>query len=99
MLRISRRVLPRREHPILEIGKLHFDCSPVDCDDCLLTLCASGQDGDTPQSQRQQDIDCYNAPDSEYFVYMLSTRAGGVGINLATADTGARSFRWDWLQS
>ncbi|GAA6067488.1 probable global transcription activator SNF2L1 isoform X1, partial [Tachysurus ichikawai] len=28
----------------------------------------------------------YNAPDSTKFIFMLSTRAGGLGINLATAD-------------
>lgn len=32
-------------------------------------------------------IDDFNAPGSEYFCYLLSTRAGGVGINLTTADT------------
>ena len=31
-------------------------------------------------------IDEYNAPDSKKFIFMLSTRAGGLGINLATAD-------------
>ncbi|ETS63969.1 hypothetical protein PaG_02303 [Moesziomyces aphidis] len=44
-------------------------------------------DGDVGQKQRQKGIDAFNAPDSPYFVYMISTRAGGVGINLATADT------------
>ncbi len=44
-------------------------------------------DGTTAQDIRQKDIDKFNAPDSDYFVYMLSTRAGGVGINLASADT------------
>ncbi|KAJ9100517.1 hypothetical protein QFC21_003560 [Naganishia friedmannii] len=45
-------------------------------------------DGDTPQAKRQKDIDAFNAPDSPYSVFLLSTRAGGVGINLASADTG-----------
>ncbi len=44
-------------------------------------------DGNVGQKQRQKGIDAFNAPDSPYFIYMISTRAGGVGINLATADT------------
>ncbi|SCV72600.1 BQ2448_4137 [Microbotryum intermedium] len=44
-------------------------------------------DGDTKQLDRQRGIDEFNALDSEYFCYLLSTRAGGVGINLTTADT------------
>ncbi|XP_053398932.1 SWI/SNF-related matrix-associated actin-dependent regulator of chromatin subfamily A member 5-like isoform X1 [Mercenaria mercenaria] len=43
-------------------------------------------DGQTPHSERQVSIDEYNAPDSKKFIFMLSTRAGGLGINLATAD-------------
>ncbi|GAA5884888.1 hypothetical protein JCM6882_007139 [Rhodosporidiobolus microsporus] len=43
-------------------------------------------DGDTPQIDRQRDVDKYNAPGSEYFVYLLSTRAGGVGLNITSAD-------------
>ena len=31
-------------------------------------------------------IEDYNAPGSDYFIFMLSTRAGGLGINLYTAD-------------
>jgi chromodomain-helicase-DNA-binding protein 4 len=45
-------------------------------------------DGDVQQASRQKSIDAYNAPDSDYFIFLLTTRAGGVGINLATADTG-----------
>lgn len=37
--------------------------------------------------KRQKDIDRFNDPNSEEFIYLLTTRAGGVGINLATADT------------
>lgn len=36
---------------------------------------------------RQQRIDNFNAPNSNQFCFLLSTRAGGQGINLATADT------------
>jgi SWI/SNF-related matrix-associated actin-dependent regulator of chromatin subfamily A member 5 len=31
-------------------------------------------------------INEYNSPESSTFLFMLSTRAGGLGINLATAD-------------
>jgi hypothetical protein len=37
--------------------------------------------------EKQKRIDEFNAPDSPYFAFLLSTRAGGVGINLASADT------------
>lgn len=40
-----------------------------------------------PGMQRQWEIDRFNAKDSTSFVFLLSTRAGGLGINLATADT------------
>eukprot|EP00127_Corallochytrium_limacisporum_P006544 Clim_evm16s230 gene=Clim_evmTU16s230 len=43
-------------------------------------------DGQTEHEARQQMIEDYNAPNSEKFLFMLSTRAGGLGINLATAD-------------
>ncbi|RMZ25249.1 hypothetical protein D0859_10697 [Hortaea werneckii] len=44
-------------------------------------------DGSMGALQKQKRIDEYNAPDSSLFAFLLSTRAGGVGINLATADT------------
>jgi len=44
-------------------------------------------DGDVTGSQRQDAIDRFNAPGSQQFVFLLSTRSGGLGINLATADT------------
>lgn len=43
-------------------------------------------DGQTPHEDRQRQINEYNEPNSEKFIFMLSTRAGGLGINLATAD-------------
>lgn len=44
-------------------------------------------DGTMGSLQKQKRIDEFNAPDSPLFAFLLSTRAGGVGINLATADT------------
>ncbi|KAK4114006.1 hypothetical protein N656DRAFT_611577 [Canariomyces notabilis] len=44
-------------------------------------------DGSQSSLEKQKKIDAFNAPDSDIFVMLLSTRAGGVGINLATADT------------
>ena len=44
-------------------------------------------DGNVTGPERQQSIDRFNSPKSEQFVFLLSTRAGGLGINLATADT------------
>ncbi|XP_067626571.1 chromatin-remodeling complex ATPase chain Iswi [Eurosta solidaginis] len=43
-------------------------------------------DGQTPHEDRNRQIQEYNADDSTKFIFMLSTRAGGLGINLATAD-------------
>ena len=44
-------------------------------------------DGDTASLERQRLIDKFNKPDSRVFVFLLSTRAGGLGINLTSADT------------
>ena len=43
-------------------------------------------DGSTPVPERQELIDTYNT-DENYFIFLLSTRAGGVGINLTSADS------------
>ncbi|CUM63072.1 uncharacterized protein PRCAT00000637001 [Priceomyces carsonii] len=52
-------------------------------------------DGGVPSAQRRISIDHFNAPDSKDFVFLLSTRAGGLGINLMTADT-VIIFDSDW---
>lgn len=44
-------------------------------------------DGSTAHEDRIEAIDEFNKPDSEKFVFLLTTRAGGLGINLVTADT------------
>ncbi|KAG5641118.1 hypothetical protein DXG03_005971 [Asterophora parasitica] len=43
-------------------------------------------DGGTAHDDRIVAIDEYNKPDSEKFIFLLTTRAGGLGINLTTAD-------------
>ncbi|OEH77404.1 chromatin remodelling complex protein [Cyclospora cayetanensis] len=43
-------------------------------------------DGSTPGEERQLKIDDFNREGSDKFIFLLSTRAGGLGINLATAD-------------
>ncbi|CAJ1941150.1 unnamed protein product [Sphenostylis stenocarpa] len=43
-------------------------------------------DGNTGGEDRDASIENFNKPGSEKFVFLLSTRAGGLGINLATAD-------------
>ncbi|CAH8665084.1 unnamed protein product [Dicrocoelium dendriticum] len=44
-------------------------------------------DGRVKGPLRQIAIDRFNARDCETFIFLLSTRAGGEGINLASADT------------
>lgn len=52
-------------------------------------------DGTVASYTRKTLIDHYNAPGSQDFVFLLSTRAGGLGINLMTADT-VIIFDSDW---
>uniref|UniRef100_A0A914C339 Uncharacterized protein n=1 Tax=Acrobeloides nanus TaxID=290746 RepID=A0A914C339_9BILA len=44
-------------------------------------------DGSITGQARQDSIDRFNSPSAQQFIFLLSTRAGGLGINLATADT------------
>ena len=44
-------------------------------------------DGNVVGIARQEAIDRFSDASSNSFIFMLSTRAGGIGINLATADT------------
>ncbi|KAI7662489.1 chromatin remodeling complex SWI/SNF component SWI2, partial [Hortaea werneckii] len=44
-------------------------------------------DGSTKADDRSELLKEFNAPGSDYFCFLLSTRAGGLGLNLQTADT------------
>ncbi|KAG0183555.1 hypothetical protein DFQ29_002610 [Apophysomyces sp. BC1021] len=52
-------------------------------------------DGSTKSDDRSQLLHLFNSPGSPYFVFLLSTRAGGLGLNLQTADT-VIIFDSDW---
>ncbi|ANB15712.1 Irc5p [Sugiyamaella lignohabitans] len=51
-------------------------------------------DGSTDQKFRQEQMDVFNS-DSSYKLFLLSTRSGGLGINLTSADT-VIIFDSDW---
>jgi len=44
-------------------------------------------DGSIRGDDRQTSIDRFNTPNSDVFVFLLCTHAGGLGINLTSADT------------
>lgn len=85
------------KHTIFEQGKkvLIFsgftrtlDC----CEDLLSLISGQGQkfrhlrlDGSTGRARRNLDIRLFNTEGSDYKVMLLSTRAGGLGINLTSA--------------
>lgn len=52
-------------------------------------------DGTTKAEDRGMLLKTFNEPGSEYFIFLLSTRAGGLGLNLQSADT-VIIFDSDW---
>merc|ERR1719412_3122000 len=52
-------------------------------------------DGTTKSDDRGDMLADFNQKDSDYFIFILSTRAGGLGLNLQTADT-VIIFDSDW---
>ncbi|KPA79098.1 putative DNA repair and recombination protein RAD54 [Leptomonas pyrrhocoris] len=60
--------------------------------DIIAALCTAKQiayfqlDGSTPIKKRQQLVDYFNVPGSQEIVFLLSSKAGGVGLNLIGAN-------------
>ncbi|KAG8130602.1 hypothetical protein E2320_017236, partial [Naja naja] len=52
-------------------------------------------DGTTKSEDRATLLKKFNEPNSQYFIFLLSTRAGGLGLNLQAADT-VIIFDSDW---
>ncbi|CAG0887655.1 unnamed protein product [Cyprideis torosa] len=52
-------------------------------------------DGTTKSDDRGDLLAKFNSPNSPYFIFLLSTRAGGLGLNLQAADT-VIIFDSDW---
>ena len=52
-------------------------------------------DGQTKSEERGDLLAKFSQAKSEYFIFLLSTRAGGLGLNLQTADT-VIIFDSDW---
>lgn len=52
-------------------------------------------DGTTKAAERTRALHEFNRPGSPFFLFLLSTRAGGLGLNLQTADT-VIIFDQDW---
>ena len=52
-------------------------------------------DGSTSRAKRNYLINAFNAPNSPYFIFLMSTKSGGLGTNLQSADTVVL-FDSDW---
>lgn len=93
------RLMPellRRGHKVLIFSQFKTQL------DLLETYCSELRnwpvcriDGSIAQSDRQDQILAFNEEESDMKIFLLSTRAGGQGINLAAADT-VLLFDSDW---
>ncbi|RXG48817.1 hypothetical protein VDGE_07968 [Verticillium dahliae] len=91
------RLLPallKRGHKVLIFSqfKTQLDILHDYCTFRKLKICRI--DGSVSQAERQEHIDAFNS-DPDFKVFLLSTRAGGQGINLTAADT-VILFDSDW---
>ena len=88
--------LLKRGHKVLIFSqfKTQLDLIETYCEVLRGWKC-SRIDGGVSQPDRQEQIAAFNAPESETNIFLLSTRAGGQGINLTAADT-VLLFDSDW---
>lgn len=89
------RKLKRSGHRVLIFSQM---TSALDCLEYFLASIGMRYlrlDGTTKADDRHEMLEMFNAESSEYFCFLLSTRAGGLGLNLQTADT-VIIFDSDW---
>lgn len=79
--------LHRDGHRVLIFSQMVRMLDVLDDYLCLRRWPFQRLDGSTLSDARKRAIAAFNAPDSKDFCFLLSTRAGGLGINLETADT------------
>jgi ATP-dependent helicase STH1/SNF2 len=92
------RMLPKLKaagHRVLMFSQMTQAMDIMEDFFCLRGMRYLRLDGSTSAEDREQRMSQFNAPDSPYFIFILSTRAGGLGLNLATADT-VIIFDSDW---
>jgi hypothetical protein len=74
---------------------MRYSCQQQHCGkhDEIQTACAGARlqyrriDGGSSLEEREKAIQDFNAPKSQVFIFLLSIRAAGRGLNLQTADT------------
>jgi len=91
-LRILDKLLPKLKadgHRILIFSQMTrvLDILEDYCSASMRDYAYCRIDGNTDGDSRDAQIEEFNRPGSEKFIFLLSTRAGGLGINLASADT------------
>ncbi|KAL3424278.1 Chromatin remodeling factor mit1 [Phlyctema vagabunda] len=87
LLEIMLPKLRERGHRVLIFSQFLEQLTVVEDFLDYLDLPFKRLDGNIDAREKMKRIDAFNAPNSPLFAFLLSTRAGGVGINLATADT------------
>ncbi|KAI1878708.1 hypothetical protein JX265_002885 [Neoarthrinium moseri] len=87
LLNIMLPKLKERGHRVLIFSQFLMSLTIIEDFLTAIGLQHARIDGNLSALEKQKRIDAFNAPDSPLFAMLLSTRAGGVGINLATADT------------
>lgn len=96
-LQMLDRILPRLKeegHKVLIFSQMTKMMDILEDFLTLRKLSYCRLDGQTPQKEREEKIQEFNNKDA-YFCFLLSTRAGGLGINLTAADV-AIFYDSDW---